>query len=122
GILFEGTKGRIHVNQGRCKGKPVEELPPNAFTDDDYRELFHGKPLEGHKENFIRCIREGGMCISDVVSHVQAMNACHLCAIAARLNRVVKWDPKKETIIDDEQAASFFSRQVTKGYEIPRNF
>ena len=122
GVLFEGTKGRIHVNQGRCKGKPVEELPRDAFTEDDYRELFHGKPFEGHKENFIRCIREGGICISDVVSHVQAMNVCHLCTIAARLNRVVKWDPKTETIVGDEQAASFYSRQETKGYEIPRDF
>ena len=122
GILFEGTKGRFHVSRGRCKGKPVEELPPNAFTEDDYRELFHGKPFEGHKENFIRCVREGGTCISDVVSHVQAMNACHMCGIAARLNREIKWDPKTETIVGDDQAATFFSRQETKGYEIPRNF
>ena len=122
GILFEGTKGRFHVSRGRCKGKPVEELPPDAFTEDDYRELFHGKPFEGHKENFIRCVREGGTCVSDVVSHVQAMNACHMCSIAARLNREVKWDPKTEKIVGDDQAAAFFSRQETKGYEIPRNF
>ena len=122
GILFEGTKGRFHVSRGRCKGKPVEELPPDAFTEDDYRELFHGKPMEGHKENFVRCVREGGTCVSDVVSHVQAMNACHMCAIAARLNREVKWDPKTETIVGDDQAAALFSRQETKGYEIPRDF
>lgn len=122
GILFEGTKGRFHVSRGRCKGKPVEELPPDAFTEDDYRELFHGKPFEGHKENFIRCVREGGTCVSDVVSHVQAMNACHMCGIAARLNREVKWDPKAEKIVGDDQAATFFARQETKGYEIPRNF
>lgn len=122
GILFEGTKGRFHVSRGRCKGKPVEELPPDAFTEDDYRELFHGKPFEGHKENFIRCVREGGTCVSDVVSHVQAMNACHMCGIAARLNREVKWDPKAEKIVGDNQAATFFARQETKGYEIPRNF
>ncbi|MBQ9454107.1 MAG: Gfo/Idh/MocA family oxidoreductase [Thermoguttaceae bacterium] len=122
GILFEGTKGRFHVSRGRCKGKPVEELPQDAFTEDDYRELFHGKPVEGHKENFIRCVREGGTCISDVVSHVQAMNACHLCGIAARLNREIKWDPKAEKIVGDDQAATFYARQETKGYEIPRNF
>ena len=50
------------------------------------------------------------------------MNACHMCGIAARLNRVVKWDPKTETIVGDDQAATFFSRKETKGYEIPRNF
>ena len=122
GILFEGTKGRFHVSRGRCKGKPVEELPQDAFTEDDYRELFHGKPVEGHKENFIRCVREGGTCISDVVSHVQAMNACHLCGIAARLNREIKWDPKAEKIVGDDQAATFYARHETKGYEIPRNF
>lgn len=120
GILFEGTKGRMHVSRGRCKGKPVEELPADAFTEDDYVELFHGKPFEGHKENFIRCIREGGTPISDVVSHVQAMHCCHLAGITARLGRTVKWDPKAEKIVGDEQAASFFARKETKGYEIPR--
>ena len=120
GVLFEGTKGRMHVSRGRCKGKVIEELPKDAFSQEDFNALYNGKPFEGHKDNFIRCIREGGKPVSDVWSHVQALNCCHLCAIAARLNREIKWDVNKEQIVGDDQAASFWSREQRKGFEIPR--
>lgn len=121
GILFEGTKGRIFVNRGKITGKPIEEnWDEGQFTQDDLTRLYKGKPHEGHKNNFYRCIREGGLTVSDVDTHVQAMNVCHLAAIAARLGRTVKWDPKAEKITGDDQAASFFAREPRSGYEIPR--
>ncbi len=49
-----------------------------------------------------------------------AMNTCHLSAIAARLGRTIKWDPKTEKIVGDEQAAAFFARKPREGFEIPR--
>lgn len=119
GILFEGTKGRIFVNRERITGKPIEEnWDEGKFTDEDLVALYKGKQLEGHKENFYRCIREGGLPVSDVFSHVQAMNTCHLTAIAARLGRVIKWDPQNETIVGDQQAASFMARTPRTGFEI----
>lgn len=120
GILIEGTKGRIHVDRSRIKGKPIEEKwYEGVITDDDFRELYHGKEFDGwHKRNFLTCIREGGLPVSDVYSHVQSMNTCHLCAIAARLNRELVWDPKTETILGDAQAQSFTARERRNGYEI----
>lgn len=121
GILFEGDKGRIFVSRGKIAGKPIEEnWDKDAFTDEDVTQLYKGKTPEGHKNNFFRCVRDGGLPISDVFTHVQAMNTCHLSAIAARLNRVIKWDPKTETIVGDEEAAKFFAREQRKGYEINR--
>jgi hypothetical protein len=49
-----------------------------------------------------------------------AMNTCHLCAIAARFGRVIKWDPKAEKIVGDDQAAALFARTPRLGYEIPK--
>ena len=121
GVLFEGTKGRIFVARGILDGTPIKEnWDKDLYTTDDRMHLYKGKPFEGHKNNFYRCIREGGLPVSDVFSHVQALNVCHLCAIAGRLGRVIKWDPKSEKIVDDKLAASFFSREQRKGYEIPR--
>lgn len=120
GVLFEGTKGRMFVNRGKITGKPIEEKwDKDKYTNDDRKRLYKGKPFEGHKNNFYRCVREGGLPVSDVYSHLQTMNTCHLVAIAARLGRVIKWDPKAEKIVGDEQAAKFFSRDKRKGYEIP---
>ena len=121
GILFEGEKGRIFVSRGKIAGKPIEEnWDKDAYTDEDVTKLFKGKPHEGHKNNFFRCVREGGLPVSDVFTHTQAMATCHLSAIAARLNRVIKWDPKAEKIVGDEEAAKFFAREQRKGYEINR--
>ena len=72
-----------------------------------------------HKSNFIRCIREGGKPISDAVSHIQVMYACHLCSIASRLNREIKWDPKSETILGDAQASTFLASKRRKEFDIP---
>jgi len=146
GVRFEGTKGRIFVNREKIVGKPIEEKwDEGKFGLDDVQRLYRGRgpeinsqdfyrdACEGpisklssidsipmHKANFFRCIREGGLPISDVFSHVQAMNTCHLCAIATRLGRAIKWDPKAEKIVGDDQAAAFFARKARMGFEIPR--
>ncbi len=118
GILFEGEKGRMFVNRGKISGRPIEEnWDKEVFGDEQVRKLYKDKPFEGHKDNFYRCISEGGLPISDVFSHVQIMNTCHLTAIAARLKRVIKWDPKTEKITGDEQAAKFFGRVPRAGFE-----
>ncbi len=121
GILFEGTKARLFVNRGKITGQPIEEnWDKDQFGPEQLSELYKGKPFEGHKQNFFRCIAEGGLPVSDVFTHVKTMNTCHLSAIAARLNRVIKWDPKAEQITGDDQAAAFFARTPRPGFEIPK--
>jgi len=123
GILFEGTEGRIHVSRGRIAGRPFENIKDNIqeiFPDEEFNKLYNGKRFEGHKQNFLRCIREGGLPISDVYTHVQAMNICHLCAIAGRLGREIAWDPKTEKT-GDALSQSFLAREQRKGYEISRS-
>ncbi len=121
GILFEGSKGRIFVNRQKIAGKPIEQQwDKDKFSKEDLTELFKGKPPEGHKANFFRCVREGGTPVSDVFSHVMAMNTCHLAAISARFGRVIKWDPQAEKIVGDDQAAALFSRKQREGFEIHR--
>ena len=118
GIMFEGEKGRIFVNRGKITGEPIEQNWDQDLHDSDYVDLFKGKPVESHKANFYRCIQEGGLPVSDVFSHVQTMNTCHLCWIAARLGRKINWDPVAEKITGDDQAQAFLKRKQRKGFEI----
>jgi len=121
GILIEGTRGRIFVNRERITGKPIEEeWDKDMYSDADVSLLYKGKPYEGHKDNFYRCIREGGLPVSDVYSHLQTMNVCHLSSIAGRLKRKLTWNPVTETIEGDAVAASLQAREQRAGYEIPR--
>ncbi len=111
GIMFEGSKGRMFVNRGKITGTPIEEnWDQDQFGDTDLARLYKDKPAEGHKSNFYRCIREGGLPVSDVYTHLQAMSTCHLAAIAARFGRTIRWDPKAEQIIGDDQAAALLAR------------
>ena len=119
GVLFEGTKGRIHISDGRIKGKLIEEGAADQFKDEDYIALYNGLPVENHFRNFVRCASGGGKPISDVATHVQALNVCHLAAISSRLNRPIEWDDARRQIVGDDQAASFFAREQRKGFELP---
>jgi hypothetical protein len=58
--------------------------------------------------------------VSDVFSHVQTMNTCHLAAIASRLGRSIKWNPKSEQITGDEEAAAMLARKQRAGFEIAK--
>jgi predicted dehydrogenase len=121
GLLIEGTKGRIFVSREKIEGLPIEEnWDKDAYTDDDVMALYKSKKHEGHKENFYRCIREGGLPVSDVYSHLQTMNMCHLSAIAARLNRKIRWNPATEMIEGDEVATGMQARVQRAGFEIPK--
>lgn len=119
-ILFEGTKGRIRVNCGSISGTPIEEnWDADCYSEAEQRELFKGKPVESHMANFYRCIREGGLPISDVFSHTQVMTACHVFAIAARLGRSdLTFDPVREVFVNDDAANSFLTREQRKGFEV----
>ena len=133
GVLFEGTKGRIHVSRGRVAGKLIKDGIADEFKEEDYLALNNGVPYSPetdkrtnqdrafyeHKYNFIHCIQHGGKPISDVDSHVLTANMCHLSGIAARFGRVIKWDPAQETIVGDDQAAAFMHRDQRKGFELP---
>ena len=121
GLLIEGSKGQIFVNRGKITGTPIEEAwDKDAYTDADVSALYKSKKYEGHKENFYTCIREGGLPVSDVYSHLQTMNMCHLSAIAARLKRKIRWNPKTEQIEGDAIAASMQARAQRAGFEIPK--
>lgn len=123
GCLIEGDKGRIFVNRGKLVGAPVEALKGNPLPEGAIQKAYKGLEMEGdgrggHWANFLKCTRDRKEPISDVHSHMEMLNICHLCGISARLGREVKWDGKKEQIVGDDLAASFLARQYRDGYAI----
>jgi predicted dehydrogenase len=121
GILFEGTKGRFLVNRGKITGKPVEDLQDNPLPEDALVKIYNGRQPGGnnaHMRNFFECLKAGEQPISDVFTHHRALTTCHLCNIAMRLDRPLKWDPQTEQIVGDEEANAWQRREQRKGYEI----
>ena len=113
GILLEGDKGRIFVNRGKLTGAPVESLTDadNAELDEYIVKLCKGKSHGNHMQNFFECVEDRSLPISDVFSHHRTMTSCHLLNICVMLGRELRWDPKAEQFVDDDQANALLSRK-----------
>ncbi len=123
GVMIEGEKGRIFVNRGKLVGAPVEALQDNPLPEDAIKNVYKGfDPIEterkGHWANFLKCVDEKKEPISDVHTHMRALNICHLAGICARLGRPINWDDKTEQIVGDDVANAMLKRTYRSGYEI----
>lgn len=123
GVLLEGDKGKIFVNRGKLVGAPVEELETNPLPEDAIAKVYRNMPMEynerkQHWANFLHCVQERIDPISDVHTHMEMLNVCHLAGISARLGRDLKWDNDAEQIVGDEEANSMLARPYREGYEI----
>jgi predicted dehydrogenase len=123
GVLIEGEKGTIFVNRGRLTGGPVDALTDDPLPEAALARVYKNLPMEGsdrkaHWATFLHCVKTRQEPISDVHSHMDALNLCHLAGISARLGRTLQWDDAAERITGDDQADAMLSRPYRKGYEI----
>jgi predicted dehydrogenase len=125
-ILISGEKGHLAVNRGGIRGKFVQDLKSKpegkAWLDYEVAKLYRGKLSDnedlGHMENFFNCVKDRSQPISDVYSHCNSVNACHMANISMLLDHKVKWDPQKQEFIDDDEANQLTRRQEREPYVI----
>ena len=114
-LLIEGDKGKIRVNRGSLTGKPVDEIMADAqqreWLDEEVRKLYRGMPLDGHMANFLHCIKTGEKPISDVWTHCNSVNACHMANIAMFVRRKITFDPQTYRFVGDDEANLFLKRE-----------
>jgi predicted dehydrogenase len=115
GNAFYGTKGMLIL--GKAKG--WELFGPR----NEPREKMSGRPDSGaHHRNFLQCIKDGKRPAADVeIGHLSA-SLCHLGNIATRVGRVLHFDPDKEQILKDDEAARLLRRTYRDGHwAVPKN-
>jgi len=119
-LILQGEKGKIRVNRGGLSGKPVEEIQNDPaereWLDREVLALYKGKTPGSHMRNFFECVKDRGEPISDVVTHVNAVNACHMANIAMLLGRPVTFDPKQYRFTGDDQANAMVARHQRAPY------
>jgi len=119
-IHVRGDKGHLSVNRGGLRGKFVEELKKNSddkkWLDEEVAKLYKGKPIRGHMANFFDCIKDRSQPISDVFTHCNSVNACHMANIAMLLDRKIKFDPKKYEFVGDPEANALINRKQREPY------
>lgn len=121
-LLISGEKGKIRVNRGSLTGKPVEEITASKkdcqWLDEAVLKLYKGKKPGNHMGNFFECIRDRSEPQSDVFTHVNTVNMCHMANIAMMTGRKLTWDQAAYEFVGDPEANAFINRPQRKGFEI----
>jgi predicted dehydrogenase len=71
--------------------------------------------LKLHVRNFLDCVKSRQEPISDLENAHRVASVCHLANISLRLGRGLRWDPTREEIIGDNEAA----RMLVRPYRAP---
>jgi predicted dehydrogenase len=119
-LVLEGENGTINVNRDRIAGAPIEAVEKSdtdrKWLDEEVQKLYRGMPINGHMSNFFHCVKNKLKPISDVWTHVNSVNVCHMANIAMLLKKPLRWDWKKYQFLDPE-AQLLVKRVQRKGYE-----
>ncbi len=110
GAAFYGTQGMLLV--GHVKGWRLYGERNNLIAE------AKGRPnLADHYDNFFACIRGVQSQVNaDVLAGHRAATLVHTANIAARVGRVLRFDPETESITDDDVANHLVRRQYRNGH------
>lgn len=124
-IFISGELGHLAVNRGGIHGKFYDELvkdPKNRqWLSGEMAKLYRGRPIRettAHMADFFDCVKDRALPISDVFTHCNSVNACHMANIAMLVGRKVTWDRKKEEFVGDEEANRLTHRTQREPYAI----
>ncbi len=119
GAIFIGEKGRIEVQRNTFKATPAELA--NDPPEPQKREMWEGPGWQAkfHIGDWLDCIRTRKRPVADVEVGHRSITVCHLGNIVREVGRRLRWDPKNETFVGDEEANAFLERPRRKGYELP---
>ena len=113
GILFEASKGWVHVKRGFVDAQPKSLLTSQIGPDE-----VHLYKSDHHKGNFIQCIKSRSETVAPAEVAHRSCSACILGGIAMLLPRTLKWNPKMEKFIDDAEADRMISRPIRSPWNL----
>ena len=113
GTLFVGSKGWVRVARGGQKVFPEDLYRVGTNTGEKRLEVS-----EDQIQNFIDCVISRKQPVDNLYSAVRSDIICHLSDISAREGRPITWDPEKETIVNDPQAAKRMHRPLREPWTL----
>ncbi len=107
GIEFFGTEKTLQINRNGFQiYRDQDRTPRKPFYEEK-----GDTPLTLHERNFIECVRSRKAPNADAEAGFTGALPGHLANIAYLVGRKVRWDSKRETIIDDAEAAKLLTRE-----------
>lgn len=128
GIRYEGEDGWIFVSRGNyvaSASDPVDQANSAKALDASdpaiLRSVIKENEIHLYKSdeqhgNWLDCIKTRKQPISPIEIGHRACSVCLVSHIAMKIPGVLKWDPKKEKFIDNDEANSMLSRPQRAPY------
>jgi hypothetical protein len=113
GVLFEGTTGKVEVNRGYLKTWP-DALKDQVIKPDQ----VHLYESRSHYADWLEAIRKRSDPICKIEIGAGSVTVCHLGNIAYTLKRPLKWDPKRQVFLGDEEANRMLSRPMRSPWQV----
>ena len=108
---FTGSEGWIRISRTGITSEPASLVsgfaPPDRFASMD----------RNHTRNFLDAIRGQSTPESPIDCAIRTEVISHLSNIAVRTGRKIRWDPARETVVGDPEAARLMDRPLRKPWE-----
>jgi predicted dehydrogenase len=114
GCIFEGEKGLLYINRGVIRSFP-DTILEEPLKEGDLRLQSSAQ----HHRNWFESIKSRKPPICDAVVGHRSATVCHLGNIAIRTGRKLQWDPVKEEIVGDADAAKMTSKAYRAPWTLP---
>ena len=111
GVEFYGTKGQLFLSR---RGKIQILGERNRRLEHEVSPL--GQQDEPHAKDMVDAIRAGRRPRADIETGHRTATLVHLGNLAARLGRSLQFNPQKEEIIGDDEAAGLTRRRYREGH------
>jgi predicted dehydrogenase len=120
GILFHGTGGTLYIDRAGFEITPDRGKAPAMVVGTPRDPNYMPETLSRrHIQNFLTCMRTRELPRADVEIGHRATTVCHLGNIAYRTGRKIRWDSRREQILDDAEAGKLLVRDYRAPYLLP---
>lgn len=113
GTKWIGDKGWVWVTRGALDAEPKSVL--DEVIGPEETRLYKSTD---HWANFIDCVRTRKETITPAETAHRSVSIAHLCMVAMKTGRKIKWDPKTETIIGDADANRLLSSPMRAPWQV----
>ncbi len=117
GVTFEGSDGwlSIGLHGGDLKAEPASILDEKVelpFPNSD------NSRAGAHQRSFLDAIRKGTAPNASFEAGHRTSTLCNLLNVAMLTGRKLKWDPEKEQVIDDPEAARMLNPPMREPWKL----
>ena len=107
----------VYGTEGKAVAQYFDELRRYGYRVYDgadrlvHQEVEERRDSDNHYSSFVECMRTRRRPNADIEEGHLSTALCHLGNIATRTGRTLRFDPERESILDDAQATGHLTRQ-----------